>query len=243
MKDNDGDLVFNQSAFWYREFYSSRNLYRIANDVSATLDLKPTDSIIDFGCGCGDVTNELTRYTKNVTGYDVSVEMIKRARENFPDIDFFSNRSDLINKRFDKGVAFFHVSNYIFAQKTIKSFFNDISEIIVHGGKFAFDFWSSDAVRLNGLESREAPFMVKSVQYLRKVVPRFQQPNNVKIEITILAKSTGEIIQKESHNLRIASDDEIKIAADDLGLSIEFCHWPSDDKIALPWSRVALITF
>lgn len=243
MKDKASELVFNQSVFWYQEFYSSRNVTKIVNDISVTLGIEPTDSIIDFGCGCGDITNGLSQYAKSVTGYDVSVEMIKRAKENFPNMLFFSNRSDLFNRRFDKGVAFFHVANYIFAQRSIKSFVNDISALIVRGGKFAFDFWSPEAVHLKGLESREAHFVVKDVQYLRKVVPRIHQLNNVKIEITIQASNTGEIIQRESHDLRIASDEEIKVAADELGLSIEFCHWPSDDKIELPWTRVALITF
>lgn len=45
-------------------------------------------TILDLGCGTGDLTYELSKLCQKVVGIDSSLEMIKRAKEKFPNIDF-----------------------------------------------------------------------------------------------------------------------------------------------------------
>lgn len=47
------------------------------------------DGVLDFGCGIGITTNEISKITKRVAGYDLSPALIERAKQLFPNIDFF----------------------------------------------------------------------------------------------------------------------------------------------------------
>lgn len=44
--------------------------------------------ILDLGCGTGDLTYEISAAQAEVVGMDASLDMIRRAREKFPDIEF-----------------------------------------------------------------------------------------------------------------------------------------------------------
>ncbi|WP_235599581.1 class I SAM-dependent methyltransferase [Paenibacillus amylolyticus] len=44
--------------------------------------------ILDLGCGTGDLTYEISLAEAEVVGMDASPDMIRRAREKFPDIEF-----------------------------------------------------------------------------------------------------------------------------------------------------------
>lgn len=46
----------------------------------------PDDKVIEFGCGTGDILNAVA--AKHKVGLDIAEEMIKRAREKYPDITF-----------------------------------------------------------------------------------------------------------------------------------------------------------
>ncbi len=50
---------------------------------------------IDFGCGEGRLTNELSQVASHVIGYDISATAVARARERFPHIEF--QQGDLLD--------------------------------------------------------------------------------------------------------------------------------------------------
>lgn len=45
----------------------------------------PNDTVLDFGCGTGMITQQIARNTKKVYGVDVSQGMLKRAQQNLKD--------------------------------------------------------------------------------------------------------------------------------------------------------------
>lgn len=61
---------------------------RYGQEVLSYLHPQPGESILDLGCGTGDLTNEIFLSGANVTGIDSSAEMIMRARSKFPKIEF-----------------------------------------------------------------------------------------------------------------------------------------------------------
>lgn len=56
-------------------------------DLAARIDVRNPKSIIDVGCGSGNSTQVLRQRWPNakISGHDSSVEMIKKAKEDFPD--------------------------------------------------------------------------------------------------------------------------------------------------------------
>jgi SAM-dependent methyltransferase len=51
--------------------------------VLKTLDIKPTDSVLDFGCGKGAALLTMAKFPyKSLAGVDISPEMVEIAREN-----------------------------------------------------------------------------------------------------------------------------------------------------------------
>jgi trans-aconitate methyltransferase len=73
--------------------------------ILAYLHPMPGESILDIGCGTGDLTHEILLSGVTVTGIDSSEEMITAAKAKYPDIEFlqmdarrleFQNRFDAI---------------------------------------------------------------------------------------------------------------------------------------------------
>jgi ubiquinone/menaquinone biosynthesis C-methylase UbiE len=45
------------------------------------------DKVLDFGCGCGWGTEEISKKTKNVVGIDIDEEAVEIGRQRYPNID------------------------------------------------------------------------------------------------------------------------------------------------------------
>ena len=70
------------------------------------LDINKDDRVLDLGCGKGVITNLLTFYSPFVVGQDLSTNMIKRAREEKPDLTFKEEDFYKSNEVFDYIVIF-----------------------------------------------------------------------------------------------------------------------------------------
>ncbi|MCJ8013827.1 methyltransferase domain-containing protein [Paenibacillus sp. KQZ6P-2] len=57
-------------------------------DLLSLLNPSKDEIILDLGCGTGDLTYEISRSGAQVIGLDASAEMIGRAKEKYPDIQF-----------------------------------------------------------------------------------------------------------------------------------------------------------
>jgi cyclopropane fatty-acyl-phospholipid synthase-like methyltransferase len=58
-----------------------------AAQVRAALDIKPTDHVLELGCGVGRIGRELTRHCQQWNGADISDNMIDHAAERLSDRD------------------------------------------------------------------------------------------------------------------------------------------------------------
>lgn len=54
----------------------------------AYLNPRSGETILDLGCGTGDLTKEISLLGATVIGVDSSAEMIATARSKFPELDF-----------------------------------------------------------------------------------------------------------------------------------------------------------
>jgi trans-aconitate methyltransferase len=75
---------------WDAEGYNERFgfIWRHGAGVLALLDPKPGERVLDLGCGTGHLTAEIASRGADVVGIDHSLEMVRAARESYPELVF-----------------------------------------------------------------------------------------------------------------------------------------------------------
>ena len=76
---------------WNTELYNLQHnfVYKFGENVIEWLDPQVGEKILDIGCGTGQLADIIHHSGAIVTGIDASPEMIKKAKENYDDIQFF----------------------------------------------------------------------------------------------------------------------------------------------------------
>jgi trans-aconitate methyltransferase len=75
---------------WNADLYNRQHsfVYHYGEELINWLSPAEGEKIIDIGCGTGELTDRIFHSGVSVTGIDASVEMIAKARQNFPAIGF-----------------------------------------------------------------------------------------------------------------------------------------------------------
>ncbi len=75
---------------WNTELYEARHsfVWQLGQGVLELLKPQPGETILDLGCGTGQLTNEIAASGVTVVGLDSSLEMIGQARQNYPKLRF-----------------------------------------------------------------------------------------------------------------------------------------------------------
>ncbi|SDK52910.1 class I SAM-dependent DNA methyltransferase [Sediminibacillus albus] len=109
-------------------------------------------SIIDLGCGTGQITKRLSKSGYKMTGIDNSEEMLSLAKhsaaEEQQNIEWF--HADLRKMKgfhsFDAAISFCDVINYITDEESLSTVFGNINRTLKHHGLFLFDIHSLNHV-------------------------------------------------------------------------------------------------
>ncbi|QNE40044.1 methyltransferase domain-containing protein [Hymenobacter sp. NBH84] len=75
---------------WNADTYTQKHAF-VFQYGAGLIDLlapQPGELILDLGCGSGELTQQLANAGAEVVGIDASAEMIDKAREQFPTLDF-----------------------------------------------------------------------------------------------------------------------------------------------------------
>lgn len=113
---------------------------------------KGKGKMIDLGCGPGQTTRYLyDQGCENITGTDLSPEMINIAKELNPHINF--ETADMLALRYpdnycDSALAFYAIVHFDYAE--LKLALKEIKRVLKSGGEFLFSFHvGSDIVHLD----------------------------------------------------------------------------------------------
>ena len=137
-------FVIKQGTQMYDEFYANiyddlvyndiKDDYEIGQIVSLT---KPTSEskILDIGCGTGHHVNEFNNLKLNAIGLDISHNMVKKSKENYPQCEF--KRGDILDPLAFQPNSFTHITCFYFTIYYFKDkrlFFQNCMNFLKPGG-------------------------------------------------------------------------------------------------------------
>lgn len=75
---------------WNADLYDDKHsfVFQYGENVLEMLNLQAGERVLDLGCGTGYLTNEIKLHGGEVTGIDSSAEMIKKAQQTYPGVNF-----------------------------------------------------------------------------------------------------------------------------------------------------------
>jgi len=90
MTNEIGSVMKDRQAPWNPKLYDEKHsfVWQYGADLVALLAPKSGERILDLGCGTGHLTSKIAAGGAHVVGVDQSGEMVKAAREAYPDLEF-----------------------------------------------------------------------------------------------------------------------------------------------------------
>ena len=125
---------------WQATLYEGKHsfVWQYAENVLDLLEPKLGENILDLGCGTGQLTEKIARNGTEVMGIDSSQNMIEKARQNYPDLQF--NVADARNFQIDR------TFDAVFSNATLHwvpeadAVIDRVYQILKSGGRFVAEF-------------------------------------------------------------------------------------------------------
>lgn len=214
--------IFQKYADYYDILYKDKDYKKecdFLEKIFRKYSKKSVRSIFDLGCGTGGHSLILAKRGYEMTGLDLSSQMIKTAKnKSFKEkikADFFAGDIRKINlkKEFDAAISMFAVISYLTADKDLLSAFRTAASHLKKKGIFVFDFWFGPAV-LN--EKPQPKFKIikkgnkKTIRFSSPVLDPLKHTVNLEFEIIELLKDKVKSNIREIHKIRFFFPAEIK---------------------------------
>lgn len=136
--------------------YGNDGLKKTASGVNIDGTSDGTDPrlsklVIDVGCGTGKLTEILCEKGFDMTGLDVSPEMLFKARERNPDILWLLQDMTKMDTygSYAAMISTFDAVNHLTTTKKLRSFFTRAINFVDPGGLLIFDFLTEDYFKEN----------------------------------------------------------------------------------------------
>ncbi len=115
-------------------------VYKYGEDVISLIDAEKGSFIVDLGCGNGALSEKISEKGYHVLGIDVSENMIKKAREFYPNIDF--RIADALSFQLSEkaDVIFSNAMIHWIDENNQEIFIKNLSNQIRLGGQFVCEF-------------------------------------------------------------------------------------------------------
>ncbi|MBE8967964.1 methyltransferase domain-containing protein [Nostocales cyanobacterium LEGE 12452] len=125
---------------WDTSLYEDKHafVWQYGEDLLKLLNPQPGESILDLGCGTGQLTEKIAQAGADVWGIDSAPAMIEKARENYPDIRF--DVANAANFQVDKPFDAVFSNAVLHWVKEADSAIASIHQSLKPGGRFVAEF-------------------------------------------------------------------------------------------------------
>ncbi|MBN3951824.1 MAG: methyltransferase domain-containing protein [Nostoc sp. NMS7] len=149
---------------WDAALYEDKHafVWQYGDDLLKFLNPQPGESILDLGCGTGQLTEKIAQAGAEVMGVDHAPTMIEKARENYPHIRF--DVADAINFQVDKPLDAVFSNAVLHWVKQADSAIASIHQSLKPGGRFVAEFGGKGNVQAiaTALESALEAFNISA---------------------------------------------------------------------------------
>ena len=205
--------AFTQYARYYDLLYRDKDYGTEARWIDGLL--RGTEgwagALLDIGCGTGVHAREFAQLGWQVTGVDLSPDMIALARERTPaaaSIDYVTaSATDFdLGRKFSAVVSLFHVASYQTGPADLPAMLANVRRHLVAGGRLAFDFWHGPGVLADPPTRRERQVVDQGLRVFRVSEPTHHAAEHridVSYDVRIENVAGGEThCLREVHRLR-----------------------------------------
>ena len=186
--------------------------------------------ILDLGCGTGAHDAILASRGYNVTGLDLSEEMINIAKsKNIPSTNFVAGDMSKfkLGKKYDSCIAMFAAFGYQIHNKQITSSLQCINNHLRPGGLFIIDCWNGLGVLREPPTRRIKEVKRGGLKIVRESFPKLNSYNHfceVKFKVNVFENNRLEDSFEETHKIRFLFPQELRKYLEDEGFEVlEIC--------------------
>lgn len=215
---------------WFKDWFNTQeylNVYQHRNESDAETHIKlilnnvniPSNAkILDMACGAGRHAIILARKNFDVTAVDLSEKLLSIAKQSALDENLKINfvQSDIRNfktaEKFNLVVNLFTSFGYFETDEENFSVLQKAYDLLVDGGYFILDFFNSQFLMQNLVESSEEIIGGVKIHQFRKI-----KENRVTKKIVIT--KNGNLSQFEE-SVRMFTKDELVMAIQNIGFDI-----------------------
>ncbi|MFX1392145.1 MAG: class I SAM-dependent methyltransferase [Promethearchaeota archaeon] len=107
-------------------------------DLIRLTDINSNSIILDIGCGTGNYTHALKNFAKYVIGLDLSLGMIQKAKDKFPNLEYINSNAIFLpfNSEIFHGIyaiqVFHHIRNQLLFLKEAYNILRTNGHIVIH---------------------------------------------------------------------------------------------------------------
>ncbi len=212
--------LFNQGKDYSKEVEFLEHEFKKFGDNSNKIK-----TILDLGCGTGLHTQELIKRKYEVTGLDLSKEMIDIASKRNPSSKFVVGNMDNfeLNLKFDALICMFSALDYLTDNKQLEGFFRSCRNHLKENSLLILDVWNGLGVMRELPSSREKIVEREGLKIIRKSFPDLDSKNhinNVRFNVKVLKENKLIADYNEDHKVRFFFPLELKKYLEDEELEL-----------------------
>lgn len=123
----------------YRSFINYQDEFLFYNDILTRYQCK---SVIEIGCGTGNLADSFFKNGFTYTGLDVSEDMLNIARGKYPNLSFLQGdmRQFALDQKTESCIITGRTISYLLSNEDVLKTFHSINRSLEMGGIVVFDF-------------------------------------------------------------------------------------------------------
>lgn len=236
--------IFKDYSDFYDEIYKDKDYDRETDFILRVFKRygRKGPNLLSLGCGTCNYELLLAKSGFNITGIDISEQMLNLARKKADEqklkskIKVFERdvRKFVFKKKFDNAMAMFNITGYQTLSKDMEQMLHNITRCLKKGGIFIFDCWYMPAVLKDKPTDRIKKIQTKEGILIRQTKSILHLNDNVieiNFDVTKLLKDKIINETKETHLMRYWSLPELKFFLNKAGFTIiKVCNFMNLDS-------------